>query len=80
MKDIVIKTLELDGKKITYTNQTEFLVQVGKEKSSYKTKYKFTGNLNQAVSYYCAINIGLGYKKRLMMPSAKQPLLARHFS
>jgi hypothetical protein len=67
---------ELDGKKIAYSDETEFLVQLGKGKGSYKTKWHFKGSLSQAVSYYNAINIGNGYKKRLLMPSSKKPILA----
>jgi len=81
MSDIQILHVELNGKKIAYTNQTEFLVQIGKDKGSYRTKYRFVGNLHQAVMYYSAINIGNGYKKRLLMPScSKKPVLAKQFS
>ena len=75
-----MKTATLDGKRITYTDQTEFLVQIGRGRSAYETKYSFKGNLHQAVSYYCAINIGRGYKKRLVMPAALRKVLAREFS
>lgn len=70
--------VELNGKRIAYSDQTEFLVQVGKgPKGSYKTSYSFTGNLPRAVMCYNAINIGNGYKKRLLMPScSKNPVLA----
>lgn len=79
---IVLMSAELDGKRIAFSNQTEFLVQVGRgPKGSYRTKYRFVGNLAQAVTYYNGINIGLGYKKRLYMPaSSKRPVLARAFS
>jgi hypothetical protein len=43
----------------------EFLIQVGRYKGSYKTKYKFN-TLTQAWLWYKAINIGNGYKKRLV--------------
>jgi hypothetical protein len=75
-----IKTVTLDGKLMAYTNQTEFLVQVGKNRSAYRTKWSFTGNIHQAVSYYRALNVGLGYKKRLLMPSAKHPVLAKQIT
>ena len=75
-----IITQELDGKKIAYSEVTEFLVQVGHGKRSYKTRYRFVGNLAQAVAYYNAINIGNGFKKRLIDPSFNKPLLARAFS
>lgn len=74
---IEIKHVVLDGKRLAYTNQTEFLVQVGKNRSAYRTKYKFVGNIHQAVAYYKAINVGLGYKKRLYVPSFNKPTLAK---
>lgn len=71
---------ELDGKNIAYTNETEFLIQVGQGKNSYKTISKFTGKFISAVMYYRAINVGNGHKKRLLMPSSKKPVLARQIS
>jgi hypothetical protein len=57
-----------------------YLVQVGKgSKSSYKTRYSFS-ELKEALFYYRCINIGNGYKKRLLAPSLKKPLIARAFS
>ena len=69
---------ELDGKRIAYHDSTEFLVQVGKGKSSYRTSYTIWGNLAKAVMYYIGINLGPGHKKRLLMPSCSHnPVLAR---
>lgn len=75
-----MRTATLDGKRIAYTDDTEFLVQIGRGKSGYTTRYAFTGNLHQAVMHYRCINIGRGYKKRLVMPNAMRPVLAREFS
>ena len=75
-----ILTATLDGKRIAYTTQTEFLVQVGRGRGSYSTRYKFTGDLSQAVLYYRSLNIGNGYKKRLLVPSFNNPTLARYIS
>jgi hypothetical protein len=75
-----MKTATLDGKRIAYTDDTMFEVQIGRHRNAYQTKYTFKGNLHQAVRYYCAINIGRGYKKRLIMPNAMRPVLAREFS
>jgi hypothetical protein len=75
-----MRTATLDGKRIAYTDDTEFLVQIGRGKSGYATKYSFKGNLAQAVTYYNAVNIGRGYKKRLVMPNAIRPVLARELS
>ena len=68
-------TSQLNGKSIAYHDETEFLVQVGRHKGSYKTRYKLVGNLNEAVWHYQCINIGRGYKKRLLMPSSPNPVL-----
>lgn len=71
-------TNELDGKKIAYSDQTEFLVQVGKGKGSYSTRHRIVGNLAQAVLLYNGINLGPDFKKRLFMPScSKKPVIAR---
>ena len=72
-------TSSLDGKMIAYSSETEFLVQVGKKtKGAYKTSYRFVGDLPRAVFFFNSINIGLGFKKRLLMPSCtKKPVLAR---
>lgn len=75
-----MKTATLDGKRIAYTEDTEFLVQVGRGKSAYVTRYAFKGHLHAAVLHYRGINIGRGYKKRLVMPAANRPVLARAFS
>jgi hypothetical protein len=75
-----MKTATLDGKRIAYTDTTEFLVQVGRGRGAYATRYSFKGEIARAVMYYNAINIGRGYKKRLIMPNAMRPVLAREFS
>ncbi len=75
--DIEIKYITIDGKQIAYTNQTEFLVQVGKNRSAYRTRYRFVGDIHKAAAHYRAINVGLGYKKRLYVPSFNKPTLAK---
>lgn len=76
-----LHTETLDGRRISYHDQTEFLVQVGKgKKGSYETKYRIVGNLSQAVFWYNGINIGNGYKKRLVAPSLNKPVLAKESS
>ena len=78
---MLFRTATLDGRHIAYTSESVFLVQIGRyAKGSYSTKYRIVGNLAQAIAYYRAINIGRGYKKRLLCPSFNRPLLARHFS
>jgi len=73
---------ELDGKKIAYSSETVFLVQVGRwAKGSYKTRASFKGSLGRAVMHYNMINIGNGYKKRLVMIGGKpREVLARRTS
>ena len=74
------KNATLDDKRICYTNDTEFLVQVGKGRGSYSTRFRFTGDLEQAVFYYRCINIGNGYKKRLFSPSFNRKTIAKQLS
>lgn len=78
--DIELKTVTLDGKKLAYTSETLFLVQVGKNRSAYRTKWSFTGNIHQAVAHYRALNVGRGYKKRLYVPSFNKPTLAKQIT
>ena len=79
-KEPTLKTATLDGKEIAYSNYTEFLVQVGRGSGSYKTRYRFEGDLAQACLYYRGINIGNGYKKRLLAPSMNKQMLAVAYS
>ena len=70
-------TVTINDREIAFTADTEFLVQVGKDKGAYKTRYAFQGNPYQAVMYFNSINVGNGYKKRLLMPSSAKPVIAR---
>jgi hypothetical protein len=71
----------LDGKQIAYTSETTFLIQVGKDKKGkYKSRYSIKGDLGTAVFYYNGINIGKGYKKRLLVRDFNKPVLARAWS
>ena len=78
----MFKTATIDGKHIAYTDDTVFLVEVGRgSKGSYKVRYRFVGDLGQAAFYYACINVGNGYKKRLrMVTSVSARPLARQFS
>jgi len=67
----------VDGKRIAYTEDTIFLIQLGKNKSSYKTRYTIKGNLSQAILYYEGLNVHGGYKKRLYCDTMNRPVLAR---
>ena len=76
-----MRTCELNGNKFVYGDETVFLVQVGKDKGKYNTKYKFIGNFVHAVLWFNGINIGNGYKKRLIMQScSKDTIIARCIS
>jgi len=71
----------LDGKPVAYSSDTVFIVQIGRfKKGSYKNRYNIKGDLTQAVLLYNSINIGNGYKKRLIAPSLNKTLLARAWS
>ena len=77
---IECRTVELNGHRVAYTNQTVFLVELGKGRGAYRKRWVFRGNLHQAVAYYKALNIGRGFKKRLRAPDFNKPVLARAFS
>jgi hypothetical protein len=60
-----------------------FLVQVGrdtrKSRGSYKTRYSFAeSSPSRALLYYYSINVGNGYKKRLVGSDGK--VMLREFS
>jgi len=55
-----------------------YLVQIGKNKSKYHTRYVFE-DIKTALFYYAGVNVGYGYKKRLVEKTTKQ-VLARCFS
>ncbi len=67
METVQLKTATLDGKKIGYCTETEFTVQIGKGKGSYRVKYSFRGQFGRAVLHYNGLNVHSGYKKRLVM-------------
>ena len=71
-----LKYSKINGREIAYSSETEFLVQIGKNHRSYITVHKIVGNLSQAVLLYQGYNVHNGYKKRLLMPSSKKPVLA----
>lgn len=83
-EDIKLIHIEINGKKIAFSSETVFIVQTSKtknRKSGYENRVSFKGNLVKAVMYYNMINIGMGYRKRLLMPScSKNPVLARQSS
>lgn len=69
-------TATVDGKLIGYHDETEFLIQIGKGKSSYKTVMRLK-NLGNAVLRFNSLNVHSGYKKRLFVPSFNKPVLCR---
>jgi hypothetical protein len=81
MNSVTIKTGYLpNGNSIAYHSDTEFKIQIGKDSGKYANRYTIKGNLSQALLYYHGINIGNGYKKRLVCESMNKPLLLRQFS
>ena len=75
-----IKTVTIDNRKLAYTSETLFLVQVGKNRGAYRTKYTFKGDPFEAAKHYRGLNVAYGYKKRLYMPHAKRPTLAKQIT
>lgn len=74
---VILRHATLNGQSIEFCSSTEFLVQTASPKGSYRTRYRFQGNLGQAVLYFNAINLGWGWRKRLLAPSFQKPVLAK---
>lgn len=77
MNNPQLKIATLNGAKIAFSSQTEFKVQVSSPKGPYKTRYSFVGNLGQAVLFFNGINLGYGWKKRLIAPSFNKPVFSQ---
>jgi len=75
-----MKTITFKGRKIAYDAQTEFYVQVGKNKSKYLTKYKSIGAIDWALIYYNKLEVSDGFKKRLYVPSFNKPVVLRQIT
>ncbi len=72
---------ELDGRKICFHKDNVIKVEIGKGDRGYKTHSTFEAkDFGQAVWLYNGINIGNGYKKRMICDSLNKKLLARAFS
>jgi hypothetical protein len=82
MNNIRLITIELDNKKIAFASNTEFYIQIGKgSKGGYKTKMKFLGDdFTRGFMTYQGINIGNGYKKRLISYNMNKPVLCKQTS
>lgn len=60
--------------------KVRYVVQVGRMKGTYETKYSFpTNKVGTALKYYHSVNIGNGYKKRIVDLESGQ-ILDRQFS
>jgi hypothetical protein len=57
----------LGGKHISYSSDTNFYVQIGKDNGKFSTRYTIRGSLTAAALQFEGVNIHSGYKKRLLM-------------
>jgi len=69
--------ITINNKTFTCNDDTHFVIQMGKGKSAYKDRYVFVGDLEKALFYYRCINIGYGFKKRLLID---KKVVSRAFS
>lgn len=75
---MTLHTAELDGRKIAYSSETVFRVQVGRGRGAYRDRYRVVGDLAQAVLLYNSINCRAPYKARLYSDFMRpRPTLAR---
>lgn len=65
----------LKGKRIGYSSETSFHIQVGRgRKGSYRTLHSFKGSLEAVVSYWNFLTPKPGEKMRLLMDGSPKPL------
>lgn len=74
------KTVSLDNKLIAYEDRHLFLVQIGRGKGKYQNHNRVQGDLPHAVMLYNMLNIGNGYKKRLVCNDFNKPVIAKYIS
>lgn len=69
---------ELDGKKVSFHKDNIIEVHTGKISSHrYSKKWQFTPKeFSKAMIHYNGLNIGNGFKKRLICYQLQKPLLA----
>lgn len=71
MAEIKLMTAEVNGKKIGFSSETEFVIQVSKSRSSksaYETCGVFKGSeFGRMAIQFQGINIGNGFRKRILM-------------
>ena len=70
-----------NGKKISFHKTSTIQIQIGRGKGIYKIRHTFEAkDFGRAVMTYNGINIGNGFKKRLVSWGLNKPLLARSIS
>ena len=57
----------LNNKEHTVNDKSVIHIQLGKNRSAYRNKWSFVGEAAKAVRYYRCLNVGYGYKKRLVL-------------
>ncbi len=80
MSQVSLIHASLDGRPIAFSTETEFKVQVASPKGKWRTRWSFRGNLGRAVLFYNSVNLGYGWRKRLVAPGFNKPVLARAVS
>ena len=60
-------SITINGKSYQVTEKSKYQIQVGRYKSHYENVYVFIGSPLQALGYYRGLNVGNGYKKRLLV-------------
>ncbi len=62
------KTMWIDGKPYRFTDESILIIETAKGRGKYSVRYSFTGKENgQAMMHFDMINIGNGYKKRILL-------------
>lgn len=70
---------QLNGKRIQYSTDTEFLIQTRYGKGRYKTVDLCVGDVYTAYATYLQIHVGVGGKKRLYISATNNSILETRF-
>jgi len=76
------ETITIDNKHYCTTDETLLILQSGRGKSAYRTRLIFIRDFaGRAVMQYNMLNVGNGYKKRLIMQTGdKKTVIARRIT
>lgn len=76
-----ITTVSLNDKMVAYTDENIFRIEFAHgQKGRYRLQNQIKGDLPRAVMLYNMLNIGMGFRKRLVCRDFNKTVIAKHVS